>query len=55
MKPRGLPQSHDGVQISQVIVNLVRNAVEAMQDPGRHELFVSTAATVSRREGGDIC
>ena len=37
------PVAVDGVQISQVIVNLVRNAVEAMQDAEQRELSVSTA------------
>lgn len=33
----------DRVQIQQVIVNLVRNALDAMQDHERRELFVSTS------------
>lgn len=32
----------DGVQIGQVIINLVRNAIEAMQDCDRRELTVAT-------------
>jgi two-component system sensor kinase FixL len=33
----------DKVQIQQVILNLIRNAIEAMQDSDRRELVVSTA------------
>ncbi|MDR3420625.1 MAG: PAS domain S-box protein [Xanthobacteraceae bacterium] len=34
----------DKVQIQQVLLNLMRNAIEAMEDSGRRELVVSTAA-----------
>ena len=34
----------DKVQVQQVIVNLVRNAIEAMAEAPRRELIVSTAA-----------
>jgi len=33
----------DKVQIQQVLLNLIRNAVEAMQDSNRRELLISTA------------
>lgn len=33
----------DKVQIQQVLLNLIRNAVEAMQDSNRRELVISTA------------
>lgn len=37
----------DRIQLQQVLVNLVQNAIEAMQDaPGRHAIFIT-----SRREG----
>ncbi len=35
----------DKVQIQQVLLNLVRNAIEAMEDGERRELVLSTAAT----------
>lgn len=34
----------DGVQIQQVVVNLIRNAIEAMSEVPRRELVVTTAA-----------
>lgn len=38
----GLTMSADPVQIQQVVVNLIRNAVEAMRDSGQGEIIVST-------------
>lgn len=38
----------DRVQIQQVLVNLVRNAVEAMQDSPRRELVITTSSTQPR-------
>jgi two-component system sensor kinase FixL len=35
----------DKVQIQQVLLNLMRNAIEAMEDSDRRELVVSTALT----------
>ncbi|HEX8664298.1 MAG TPA: PAS domain S-box protein [Beijerinckiaceae bacterium] len=35
----------DRIQIQQVLLNLIRNAIEAMQDAPRRELVVATAAT----------
>jgi C4-dicarboxylate-specific signal transduction histidine kinase len=32
----------DKVQIEQVIVNLLRNAIEAIKESGRHELAISS-------------
>jgi two-component system sensor kinase FixL len=34
----------DRIQVQQVLLNLIRNAIEAMQDEGRRELVVSTLA-----------
>jgi len=39
---QALPVRVDGVQIRQVVVNLVRNAIEAMEDGPRRELRVAT-------------
>jgi two-component system sensor kinase FixL len=36
----------DKVQIQQVLLNLIRNAIEAMQDSSRRELLVTSALTV---------
>jgi len=33
------------IQIQQVLLNLIRNAIEAMQDSGRRELVIATKAT----------
>jgi two-component system sensor kinase FixL len=41
-----LPVLVDGVQIQQVVLNLVRNAVEAMEAVTRRELTVATRAIV---------
>jgi two-component system sensor kinase FixL len=38
----------DKVQVQQVLLNLIRNAIEAMQDSGRRDLVISTV----RDEGG---
>ena len=44
--PRGLPRALvDRVQVQQVVVNLVRNAAEAMADSPRRELTISAALT----------
>jgi two-component system, LuxR family, sensor kinase FixL len=39
-----LPVLADGVQIQQVVLNLVRNAIEAMEDVDRRELVIATRA-----------
>jgi len=39
-----LPDLADGVQIQQVVLNLVRNAVEAMEDVDSRELVIATRA-----------
>jgi two-component system sensor kinase FixL len=36
----------DKVQIQQVLLNLMRNAIEAMEDSPRRDLFIATSATV---------
>ncbi len=43
------PVLADRLQIQQVVVNLVRNAVEAMQDAPRRELIVATAMLSDER------
>ncbi|MFC3675410.1 two-component system sensor histidine kinase NtrB [Ferrovibrio xuzhouensis] len=43
------PVSIDKIQIQQVVVNLVRNAVEVLRDADRRELVIST-----RAEGGGL-
>jgi two-component system sensor kinase FixL len=35
----------DKVQIQQVLLNLIRNAIESMQDASRRELVISSAPT----------
>ncbi|GAA0566375.1 hypothetical protein GCM10009416_00410 [Craurococcus roseus] len=44
LDPGAPPALADRVQIQQVVVNLVRNAVEALRDAPRRELVVATAA-----------
>ena len=42
LEPSVAPMMLDRIQIGQVIINLVRNAVEAMEDSETRELTVST-------------
>ena len=44
LDPGLVPVIVDGVQIQQVVLNLVRNAVEAMEAAPRRELVVATRA-----------
>jgi two-component system sensor kinase FixL len=44
LDPRATPVLVDRVQIQQVLVNLIRNAVEAMADATKHDLTVTTVA-----------
>ncbi|WP_216834157.1 sensor histidine kinase [Falsiroseomonas tokyonensis] len=50
VSPRALPVLADPVQIRQVVVNLVRNAIEAMEDSPRRDLRVEV-----RREDAGFC
>jgi two-component system, LuxR family, sensor kinase FixL len=45
-----LPVIADGVQIQQVVLNLVRNAVEAMEDSERRELNIATRSQADTAE-----
>lgn len=45
------PISVDKIQIQQVVVNLVRNAIEALRDAGRRELTIGTR---TRGEGQEV-
>ena len=44
----------DKVQIQQVLINLMRNAIEAMQGCERRELLVTTSAPNDERHGGSV-
>ena len=52
LDPGAPPVMADRVQIQQVVVNLVRNAVEAVRDAPRRELVVATAALDEGAEVG---
>ncbi|WP_454887562.1 PAS domain S-box protein [Sphingomonas oryzagri] len=49
LDPYASPVMVDRVQIQQVLINLIRNAIEAMAESGRKELIVST-----RTDGQDM-
>lgn len=51
LAPRALPVLVDPVQIRQVVVNLVRNAIEAMEEEPRKDLLVE----VGRRDARCAC
>ena len=44
------PVLADGVQIQQVVLNLVRNAIEAMEDSERRELNIETRSQADTAE-----
>ena len=50
--PPGVQVEIDKVQVQQVLFNLLRNAIEAMQDQPRRELVVATQPSPGR-DGGD--
>ena len=50
LDPRASPVLADRVQVQQVVVNLVRNAVEALRDAPRRGLVVATAAVADAVE-----
>ena len=49
LDPRSPPVFIDKVQIQQVVLNLVRNAVEAVEESDTREVTVSTRSTIGRR------